>query len=50
MGKKPEQWTVKNIGSQEGRVAIVTGANSGLGYYTSKALAMKGARVIMACE
>ncbi len=36
--------------SQEGRVAVVTGANSGLGYQLSEALAMKGSRVIMACR
>lgn len=35
---------------QEGRIAVVTGANSGLGFYTTRALAMKGARVIMACR
>ncbi len=35
---------------QSGRTAIVTGANIGLGYETSKALAGKGARVIMACR
>lgn len=35
---------------QLGRTAVVTGANSGLGFYTSRALALKGARVIMACR
>lgn len=43
-------WTVDDIPSQEGRVMVVSGANSGLGYYTSKALAQKGGRVIMACR
>jgi len=32
------------------RVALVTGANSGLGFETSKALAGAGARVLMACR
>lgn len=44
------KWTAENIPSQEKKVAIVTGANNGLGYYTSRALAMKGARVVMACR
>ena len=32
------------------RIAIVTGANSGLGFETTKELASKGFRVIMACR
>ena len=34
----------------KGRVALVTGANSGLGLETSRALAARGARVLMACR
>jgi NAD(P)-dependent dehydrogenase (short-subunit alcohol dehydrogenase family) len=44
------KWTTEDIPSQAGRCAVVTGANSGLGYSTARALAMKGARVIMACR
>lgn len=44
------KWSYDNIPSQEGRIAIVTGANSGLGYYTSKGLADKGCEVVMACR
>lgn len=33
-----------------GKVAVVTGANSGTGYHTAVALAQKGATVIMACR
>lgn len=33
-----------------GQTALVTGANAGLGYFTSLALAASGARVIMACR
>ncbi len=42
--------TVNEIGSQEKKVFLVTGANSGLGYETSKFLLEKGATVIMCCR
>ena len=42
------RWTSEDIGDQTGRVAIVTGANSGIGFETAKALAAKGATVIVA--
>jgi len=35
---------------QTGRTALVTGANSGLGFHTTLELARKGARVLMACR
>lgn len=41
-------WTVNDMPDQTGRVAVVTGANSGLGYETALALARKGAHVVMA--
>jgi NAD(P)-dependent dehydrogenase (short-subunit alcohol dehydrogenase family) len=45
-----EKWTQQDIPDQTGRIAIVTGANSGIGYETASALADKGAIVIMACR
>lgn len=45
---KESGWTVKDIPSQQGRTVIVTGANSGLGYFTTLELARAGASVTMA--
>jgi NAD(P)-dependent dehydrogenase (short-subunit alcohol dehydrogenase family) len=42
------KWNIQDIPSQSGRTVIVTGANSGLGRATTKALAGAGARVVMA--
>jgi NAD(P)-dependent dehydrogenase (short-subunit alcohol dehydrogenase family) len=41
-------WTARDIPDQTGRLAIVTGANSGTGYETALELARKGAEVILA--
>jgi len=47
---KKNRWTGEQMPSLTGKVAIVTGANSGLGYETVKGLSRAGASVIMACR
>ena len=41
-------WTEKNVPDQSGRLAIVTGSNTGLGYDNARVLAAHGARVVLA--
>jgi NAD(P)-dependent dehydrogenase (short-subunit alcohol dehydrogenase family) len=41
-------WTAGNVPAQDGRVAVITGANSGIGYEAAAVLAARGARVVMA--
>ena len=42
------KWTTADIPDQTGRVAVITGANTGLGFETAAALAARGARVVLA--
>src|SRR5882757_9394211 len=44
------QWSSSDIPDQTGRTIVVTGANSGLGLVTARALAAAGARVVCACR
>ncbi len=48
MVKTKKRWTTKNIPDLTGKVAIVTGANTGIGYETAKALVEAGANLTLA--
>ena len=43
-------WSTKNIPDLHGKVAVITGANGGLGLASAKALAGRGAHVVMAAR
>jgi NAD(P)-dependent dehydrogenase (short-subunit alcohol dehydrogenase family) len=44
------RWSTRDIPDLSGKTAVVTGANSGLGYETALALARAGAQVVLACR
>ena len=45
-----QRWSVAGIPDQTGRRILITGANSGIGYYAAAELARKGATVLLACR
>jgi NAD(P)-dependent dehydrogenase (short-subunit alcohol dehydrogenase family) len=42
------KWTSGDVPGQQGRLAVVTGANTGLGFETAQVLAARGASVVLA--
>ena len=42
------KWTSDDVPGQQGRLAVVTGANTGLGFEAARVLAARGASVVLA--
>jgi NAD(P)-dependent dehydrogenase (short-subunit alcohol dehydrogenase family) len=43
-----ESWTASNVPDQTGRTAVITGANTGIGFEAAAVLAARGASVVLA--
>jgi NAD(P)-dependent dehydrogenase (short-subunit alcohol dehydrogenase family) len=49
-GATNERWTAADLPDQQGKTALVTGANTGIGFEAAKVLAARGATVVLACR
>lgn len=50
MSRASRKWTAADIPRQNGRLALITGANSGIGFHAALELARAGCVVILACR
>ncbi|HNY74507.1 MAG TPA: SDR family NAD(P)-dependent oxidoreductase [Bacilli bacterium] len=47
---KYQKYLDSHIGDLSNKTVVITGANSGIGFYAARLLAFKGARIIMGCR